>query len=617
MRRPARRARPHARELQRRRPDRRRRRARRPRRRCAAEPPAGTRVIPLAGRRRLPHPLHGAGRRDAARRRPPRLDGRRPDAADLDQPRRLARSRRGAAFVDLLVGQVASPVRWDLCMAVVRRRRRHRHHRARPRRHARRPRQARACAACPTVAVKTPDDLAAAARTSDRRKPHDSPRSSSPPGPRTPASTRYGAARGELVVPNDDLVGPIDSSDEWIRQRTGIITRTRAEQGDDRDRSGDGCRAPRRSRRPASTPQQIDAVLVATISNPKQTPVDVGHRRRPGRREPRRRLRHQRRLRRLHLRRRAGRRPDPRPASAHYALVVGAEKLATVVDPTDRTISFLLGDGAGAVVIGPSDTPGIGPTVWGSDGSKADAVGMNAHARRSSATARRRGRPCARTARRSSAGRSGRWPRSPGRRSRPPGVTASDLAAFIPHQANMRIIDEFAKQLKLPEHRADRPRHRDDRQHLGRIDPARDAPPARGAPRAQRRTRPADRLRRRTGLRRPGRRPPLTSHGADPRLNTAPPGPKTPQNRRKPWHSPPTRSSPDSPSSSTTRPASRPTRSSSSKSFTDDLDIDSISMMTIVVNAEEKFDVKIPDEEVKNLKTVGDAVTFITSKRRR
>lgn len=49
------------------------------------------------------------------------------------------------------------------------------------------------------------------------------------------------------------------------------------------------------------------------------------------------------------------------------------------------------------------------------------------------------------------------------------------------------------------------------------------------------------------------------------------------------------------------------------KSFTDDLDIDSISMMTIVVNAEEKFDVKIPDEEVKNLKTVGDAVEFIVN----
>ncbi len=47
------------------------------------------------------------------------------------------------------------------------------------------------------------------------------------------------------------------------------------------------------------------------------------------------------------------------------------------------------------------------------------------------------------------------------------------------------------------------------------------------------------------------------------------------------------------------------------KSFTEDLDIDSISMMTIVVNAEEKFGVIIPDEEVKNLKTVGDAVNFI------
>lgn len=49
------------------------------------------------------------------------------------------------------------------------------------------------------------------------------------------------------------------------------------------------------------------------------------------------------------------------------------------------------------------------------------------------------------------------------------------------------------------------------------------------------------------------------------------------------------------------------------KSFTDDLDIDSISMMTIVVNAEEKFDVKIPDDEVKNLITVKDAVDFIAN----
>lgn len=49
------------------------------------------------------------------------------------------------------------------------------------------------------------------------------------------------------------------------------------------------------------------------------------------------------------------------------------------------------------------------------------------------------------------------------------------------------------------------------------------------------------------------------------------------------------------------------------KSFTDDLDIDSISLTTVVVNAEDKFGVSIPDEEVANLKTVGDAVNFITN----
>ena len=49
------------------------------------------------------------------------------------------------------------------------------------------------------------------------------------------------------------------------------------------------------------------------------------------------------------------------------------------------------------------------------------------------------------------------------------------------------------------------------------------------------------------------------------------------------------------------------------KSFTEDLDVDSLSMVEVVVAAEEKFDVKIPDDEVQNLKTVGDAVSFIVN----
>ena len=49
------------------------------------------------------------------------------------------------------------------------------------------------------------------------------------------------------------------------------------------------------------------------------------------------------------------------------------------------------------------------------------------------------------------------------------------------------------------------------------------------------------------------------------------------------------------------------------KSFVDDLDVDSLAMVEIIVGCEEKFGVTIPDEESKNLKTVGDAVTFITN----
>jgi acyl carrier protein len=49
------------------------------------------------------------------------------------------------------------------------------------------------------------------------------------------------------------------------------------------------------------------------------------------------------------------------------------------------------------------------------------------------------------------------------------------------------------------------------------------------------------------------------------------------------------------------------------KTFIEDLDVDSLSMVEVVVAAEEKFDVKIPDDDVKGLKTVGDAVNYIVT----
>jgi 3-oxoacyl-[acyl-carrier-protein] synthase-3 len=258
----------------------------------------------------------------------------------------------------------------------------------------------------------------------------------------------YGAARGDLIVPNDELVGPIDSSDEWIQQRTGIITRTRASADIFAvDLATDAAREAIDKSGVAA--DQIDLVIIATISNVQQTPSMAAV-----------------------VAERVGSNPAAaydtnaacagfsyavtqadaliRSGAAHYALVIGAEKLSDVVDPTDRSISFLLGDGAGAVVIGPSDTPGIAPAIWGSDGAKADAVGMNSTLtdfRDGTAewpTLRQEGQTVFRWA---------VWDMAKVAKQAldAAGITAADLAAFIPHQANMRIIDEFAKQLKLPE----------------------------------------------------------------------------------------------------------------------------------------------------------------------
>ncbi len=258
----------------------------------------------------------------------------------------------------------------------------------------------------------------------------------------------YGAARGDLVVPNDDLVAQIDSSDEWIRQRTGIITRTRASAGILAiDMATDAAREA--IAESGVQADQIDLVIIATIGNVMQTPSMAAV-----------------------VADRVGANPAAaydsnaacagfsyavtqadaliRAGAAHYALVIGAEKLSDVVDPTDRSISFLLGDGAGAVVIGPSDTPGIAAAVWGSDGSKADAVSMNAtlvdfrDGDVKWPTLRQDGQAVFRWA---------VWEMAKvARRAlEVAGVEASDLAAFVPHQANMRIIDELAKQLGLPE----------------------------------------------------------------------------------------------------------------------------------------------------------------------
>jgi 3-oxoacyl-[acyl-carrier-protein] synthase-3 len=257
-----------------------------------------------------------------------------------------------------------------------------------------------------------------------------------------------GACRGELVVTNDEVAGPIDSSDEWIRQRTGIITRRRA--GAKTSMMDMAVVAAKEAIEKAGLdPKEISAVIFSTITHPYTTPSAA-----------------------TLLADLVGANPAAaydvsaacagycyaiaqadalvRSGMAKFVLVVAAEKLSDIIDPTDRSISFLLGDGAGAAIVGPSDSPGISPTVWGSDGSRWDAVSMTGSLLEfrdgtvSWPTLRQEGQSVFRWA---------VWEMAKVAKEAldAAGIEATDLSALVTHQANIRIIDEMVKQLAIPD----------------------------------------------------------------------------------------------------------------------------------------------------------------------
>ena len=257
-----------------------------------------------------------------------------------------------------------------------------------------------------------------------------------------------GAARGDLLVTNDDVAGPIDSSDEWIRQRTGIATRRRASK--DQSLMDMAVKASKEAISSAGIdPAEINAVILATISFPFQTPSGASL-----------------------LSELVGAHGAAsydisaacagycygiaqadalvRSGVAKYVLVVGGEKLSDFISPTDRSISFLLGDGAGAAIVGPSNHPGISKTVWGADGANWDKVGMTGSlidfrdGKTEWPTLIQEGQSVFRWA---------VWEMAKVAKKalEEAGIEASDLSAMVTHQANERIIDEFAKQLGLPE----------------------------------------------------------------------------------------------------------------------------------------------------------------------
>lgn len=250
-----------------------------------------------------------------------------------------------------------------------------------------------------------------------------------------------GGYRPEQVVTNDEICRRIDSTDEWIVRRTGIRTRRLAGLGETLA-SMAASAASKALVSAGITAHQIEAVLVATMSHLRQAPslaVEVAQR--LGTTAPA---------------------MDVsaacagfcsalgladsmvRAGSASRVLVIGAERMSDIVDPTDRGCAFIFSDGAGAVVVGPSATPGIGPASWGCEPDGLTAITTDADWGGSQ-------RPYLRMA----GQQVFRWAttamvKAANSALAAAGVSAADLKAFIPHQANLRITEKLAAALSLP-----------------------------------------------------------------------------------------------------------------------------------------------------------------------
>ncbi|MFC7358655.1 beta-ketoacyl-ACP synthase III [Nocardioides astragali] len=257
-----------------------------------------------------------------------------------------------------------------------------------------------------------------------------------------------GVYRPERVVTNDEICEVLDSSDEWIQTRSGIRTRRFA--GDDETLIGMSTVAAERALEAAGVrADQVGCVIVATSTHPEHTPASApqvatalglkvaafdisagcaGF---------------------CHALNLAS--SMVRSGAEHHVLVIGVEQLSRFMDPTDRGTAFIFADGAGAVVVGPSDAAGIGPTAWGSDGSQAHVITQ---------TPSCLGGPTTSTADHPVVQMEGtavfRW--APFAMAevahealRLAGVKVDDLDAFIPHQANLRITQTLAKNISLPD----------------------------------------------------------------------------------------------------------------------------------------------------------------------
>ncbi|MFT3861246.1 beta-ketoacyl-ACP synthase III [Micropruina sp.] len=248
------------------------------------------------------------------------------------------------------------------------------------------------------------------------------------------------------VIDNAEMCTYIDSSDEWIQQRTGIAERRWV--GEEETVESMALAAAQRAvERAGIEGSELGAVIVSTVTYFHQTPSLAA------------KLAHQ-----LGTNGAAfdisaacagfcyglGQAESlVRSGAARYVLVVGVEELSRFTDIHDRTTAFLFADGAGAAVVGPSEINGIGPVVWGSDGGQSQAISQTTEW--SEAVANGQTPYLAMDGRSVFKWASGFITDATKQVLDAAGLTPDDLDVFIPHQANNRITDAILRHLKLPE----------------------------------------------------------------------------------------------------------------------------------------------------------------------
>jgi 3-oxoacyl-[acyl-carrier-protein] synthase-3 len=257
-----------------------------------------------------------------------------------------------------------------------------------------------------------------------------------------------GGYRPRRVVDNAEICTMIESSDEWIRTRSGIRERRWASP-DETVQMMSVSAGHTAIQRAGIDPAQIDTVIVSTVTHLLQTPSVAAT-----------------------IASELGTQGAAafdisaacagfcygltmadslvRTGASKYALVIGVERLSDFTT-RDRSTAFIFADGAGAAVVGPSDVPAFGPVVWGSDGEQAGLITqtepwdqvLEAETPHWP-TVRMDGNPVFKWA-------SYTMAKAAAEALDRAGVTVDEIEVFVPHQANMRIIDAMRRALKLPE----------------------------------------------------------------------------------------------------------------------------------------------------------------------